>query len=708
MRIIKRIPVLSVMLAFCVFVLIFNVHGENREMVDLNVELDRSYGRCRVRWEEPAGYEGRLDYRVILLAVSEDGSESPKTVEHSASPFFQADDYIAYICQEEGFPFLMRIRVEGSLDGEKAAEGVSEKFDPRDVFPEKEVLEFGTDIPMETVRSVSLFSSGMAAEDNWDITVSHFGDEYTLYYSGASVRDSERRLKEKDWEQLMSILKKGNMIRKQVMDPSIEVLDGGSSGIEVSWKDEKSENAPTYYRFNADDSVREELSAWLSSKSKDGFLKWVLPAAGLLAVLTVIALLIRITAGGGSGKYSVPVTEESLSMDVRVHSAGTAEDVLNRKEEETVSHLSGTEIRLPALSDEDRILLEQVGYTGTHWYDPNQGAAETGYVLRYVDKGNKSYGILVRINKDGSEAWASEIEGFFPNGFTVVSDGVVVFGDEWIGESTSVAYLAKVDRDGKLLWRRMLDNGIKAESVLQVAEDGEEYVAVSRGGLEIFCISHISEDGIQTGSRKTIVGNFGFWDLTVAPKGYLVQFGNFIQQRYAEVAWVSPDGFLLGFKQYSGDGERFYLKDMICEGNELYCSGYLVPVSRDPKGMKSNNREIDLVLDEVFGNGRWEISNEELTPLVQENYRAFLLVCDARTGQPKHFYTVPGALGRELYRDDKGDLQWFVESIADTYFSPATSSFTIGGVSIAFRFSLNNNGKIVGIEKTGEVRVYRA
>ena len=42
MRIIKRIPVLSVMLAFCVFVLIFNVHGENREMVDLNVELDRS------------------------------------------------------------------------------------------------------------------------------------------------------------------------------------------------------------------------------------------------------------------------------------------------------------------------------------------------------------------------------------------------------------------------------------------------------------------------------------------------------------------------------------------------------------------------------------------------------------------------------------------------------------------------------------------
>ena len=703
----KRIPVLSAMIVFCFFALIFNVHGEERKMLGLNVVIDLSYGRCLVRWDEPAGYEGKLDYRVTLLAVSEDGTESPGLSERCEGTAFQADGHVAYTCQEEGFPFRMRIRVEGTLDGEKVAEGVSEAFVPEDVFPKRETLEFGTDIPMAAIRSVSMFSSGMAAEDNWNVTASHYGDAYTLYSSGASVRDTEFRLKEKDWERLLSILRKGKMVRKYVMDPAIEVLDGGSSRISVSWEDGKSENASEYYRFDADDSVREELSGWLSSKAKAGPLKRVLPAAGVLAVLAVLALLIRTVTGGGAGNRTVRLSQQTVSMDVRVLSAGTAEDVLNRKEEETVSHVSGTEIRLPALSDEDRALMKQAGYTGTHWHDPDQGAAETGYGIRYVDQNTGSYGILVRFDGEKNEQWRMKIEGFLPNGLTVVRDGVVVFGDEYIGES-SAAYLAKVSSDGKLLWKCMLDNGFKKESVLQVVEDGNGFAAVSREGLDTFCISHISEDGIQTDSRKTIVGNFGFWDLATAPGGYLVQFGNKIQQRFAEIAWVSPDGFLLGFKQYAGDGERFYLKDMICLGDELYCSGYLVPVSRDPKGMHSVNREIDLVLDEVIGNGRWEISNEELTPLVRENYRAFLLVCDAETGQPKRFYTVPGALGRELRIESGGDLRWIVESIADTYFSPGTSSFTIGGVSIAYRFSVGKDGKIGGAEKTGEVRAYRA
>ena len=44
----KRIPVLSAMIVFCFFALIFNVHGEERKMLGLNVVIDLSYGRCLV------------------------------------------------------------------------------------------------------------------------------------------------------------------------------------------------------------------------------------------------------------------------------------------------------------------------------------------------------------------------------------------------------------------------------------------------------------------------------------------------------------------------------------------------------------------------------------------------------------------------------------------------------------------------------------
>ncbi len=43
-----------------------------------------------------------------------------------------------------------------------------------------------------------------------------------------------------------------------------------------------------------------------------------------------------------------------------------------------------------------------------------------------------------------------------------------------------------------------------------------------------------------------------------------------------------------------------------------------------------------------------EISSEELTPLVRDNYTAVLLVCDPEGGAPETFYSVQGSLGGKL------------------------------------------------------------
>jgi hypothetical protein len=49
-----------------------------------------------------------------------------------------------------------------------------------------------------------------------------------------------------------------------------------------------------------------------------------------------------------------------------------------------------------------------------------------------------------------------------------------------------------------------------------------------------------------------------------------------------------------------------------------------------------------------------------------------------------------------------------VESITDTFFSPYTSAFTIGGVSSVYRYTFDKSGRLSGQEKTDEtVRFYR-
>ena len=71
------------------------------------------------------------------------------------------------------------------------------------------------------------------------------------------------------------------------------------------------------------------------------------------------------------------------------------------------------------------------------------------------------------------------------------------------------------------------------------------------------------------------------------------------------------------------------------------------------------------------------------------------------------FYSVKGSLGGKLSVSDTGNLLWNVESITSTFFSPATSSFTIGGTSYVFRYTFDTSGLLMSQEKTEEVVNFR-
>ena len=93
--------------------------------------------------------------------------------------------------------------------------------------------------------------------------------------------------------------------------------------------------------------------------------------------------------------------------------------------------------------------------------------------------------------------------------------------------------------------------------------------------------------------------------------------------------------------------------------------------------------------------------------MVRDNYTAVLLVCGPGGGAPETFYSVKGSLGGALALDDAGNLAWDVESVVDTFFSPATNSFTIGGTCWVFRYTFDAAGTLLSQEDTGETTAYR-
>ena len=229
------------------------------------------YGRARCQWEKPGQYKDREgDYTVIIESVGPDGSTRELAEGSGSYESFETTDYIAWACQENGFPDRMQYRVRAWNDGQLIAEGCSEPFDPRRFFPEKEVLEIGRDIPEADIEGLDYHGSGDFVEANFLLSVEKEDDGRAeiegTYYKNSKQKKTDKKLKASDWEELMALIRQGSVVRKHVMDPEIMMLDGSSTWFFLDWEDQ-SDLQEMWYVFRADDAVEQQIIDWMYRKA---------------------------------------------------------------------------------------------------------------------------------------------------------------------------------------------------------------------------------------------------------------------------------------------------------------------------------------------------------------------------------------------------------------------------------------------------------
>lgn len=306
---------------------------------------------------------------------------------------------------------------------------------------------------------------------------------------------------------------------------------------------------------------------------------------------------------------------------------------------------------------------------------------------------------------DGEALWTAEFPDFRVEDSVFTAGGTAVWGrdDTWSSEQPSHSWLARVDESGRVLWRKRLDHGFRRESVSHVLDNGDgTWAVISRGDLRYLCLSQYDVNGGELSFHKTEVGNRGVWNAARLGDGYLVQLGNRMNGETARLAKLDREGNLTGNFTYEGEDCDYHLTDMAEFEGRVYLSAYAVPRQTDGGG----RHEIADILACLFDNNILEISSEELTPMVRDNYTAVLLLCDSNGGAPETFYSVKGSLGGKLAVSGAGELAWEVESVVNTFFSPATSSFTIGGSCQVFRYTFDTAGVLIRQEDTGETVPY--
>ena len=344
----------------------------------------------------------------------------------------------------------------------------------------------------------------------------------------------------------------------------------------------------------------------------------------------------------------------------------------------------------------------------------NNGYYKEGYTYSYSSYGNPDEQGIVHLDKcvvkcslDEALLWTAEIKDFYVIDAARLAEGTAVWGYNETFSASEIHYgwLARIDDSGNVLWQKHMDHGFRYEQIASVINSADGgWAVISRGDWNYLCLSRYDADGRELSFQKTEIGDLFIrnGNAVSLKDGYLVHLINNTNHVSALLCRMDLEGNTLGFYSLESDDCDYYITDMAEYNKQVYLSGYAVPKQSDEGG----RHEIANVLDHIFAKENWDISGEELTSLLRDNYTAVLLLCDPNSSVPKTFYSVKGSLGGRLRINDSYKLEWDVESITSSRFSPETSAYSIIGTCKVFLYTFDSRGRLAGQTDTGKTSVY--
>ena len=358
-------------------------------------------------------------------------------------------------------------------------------------------------------------------------------------------------------------------------------------------------------------------------------------------------------------------------------------------------------------------------------YFPDSGPAlESGgftysWDYRYVRNETLGFDVLectvLECRKNDSAVWTVEFDGMYLGGCSHTSSGTAVWGSNYRWDSQQAYYqiLACVSDEGDVLWKLDLDKGIRYGSTAAVMENSDgTWTMIGYGDGSNLYVSVFTPDGRETSFVKTDIGKNSIRDVIHLGDGYLLQTASMTGSNDVLLIRTDRFGNPVDSFSYASDDCFYCVTDMVEFGEKVYLSAYSVPMQEDAGGRD----EIANILRLVFGSpdsfsydeGSFYFNDSgTLVQALRDNYTAVLILVDPEAGSPEAFYSVNGSLGGELAVTGDGRLEWNVNRFISAFYSPATSSFSIGGTCRVYCYSFGPDGEFEGQRDTGELFAYR-
>lgn len=272
--------------------------------------------------------------------------------------------------------------------------------------------------------------------------------------------------------------------------------------------------------------------------------------------------------------------------------------------------------------------------------------------------------------------------------------------------------VAAVDMQGAILWEYKFQHSYEWEGYIGMAACEQSITVLSREEDEFMitsfdyagnCLQHIINNELLNfcenidGSvqKMECYGEYiyikivsskseGYWN----PKYYIIK--------------INHEGHILETINYTADGMRYDILDMIEFNGKLYLNGFAYESKDGEWIIDAVEKAADEIMGgDIFGEFTLEKS-EELTQRTREIMSAVLLVCDAESGTIQEAYSVKGSKGGKLSVDDEKNLIWEVGSISSVYFNPYMSSHIFDISCQVYKYTFDGSGMLIDSCKTNK------
>ena len=371
----------------------------------------------------------------------------------------------------------------------------------------------------------------------------------------------------------------------------------------------------------------------------------------------------------------------------------TYSEVMDKQEKEiTTGQISGYAIDLEynAVDGETDPAKKNYEYRVKGWVKNADGDINNCLVEKY----------------DGeTQLWSVTIENFNPDGHTVLSDGVMVYGMDRILKDP---YIIKFRESGELLWKRSLENE-EITGIKTVVENADGSYAVFSAGWsgdkQCLCLNQISADGKDILFKTNEIGENRFGCAARVGDGYWARIG----RDEFSVVRMDNQGNIVDTLSFGEENVNYDIQGIVEYNGKVYMSVNSSPKIAEKRQDSYNSQVLydifalsedvddETIKEQTTAGGKFEITDK-----IKNHYTAMLLVCDASTGIPQAFYSVKESFGGKFVLNGDGTLLWNVKNTLTAYRIPYSSSSPWEINCQLYHCALDAAGKPVAMKKTGK------